>query len=93
MGMSNDDYFNMYGQAMLLFAVQMRAEDFANIKVPQEANPIKGEASKVKARAGGKPPIDYTAIEMFADLQQQLINKQYRAAHRTWLRLKRLTNA
>jgi hypothetical protein len=91
--MSNDDYFNMYGQQMLLFAIQMKAEDMANIKVPQEANPVKGGASKVKSRQGGKPPVDYTAVEMLADLQQLLIKKRYRAAHRMWLRLKRLTNA
>jgi hypothetical protein len=30
---------------------------------------------------------------MLADLQQLLIKKRYRAAHRMWLRLKRLTNA
>lgn len=93
MGMSNKDYFEMYGQQMLLFAISLKAEDLANIKVPAEANPVKGGASKVKGRAGGKPPVDYTAVEMLADLQQMLVNKQYRAAYRSWIKLRRITNA
>lgn len=92
MALRNKDFQRMYGRAMIKFILGLKTEDLANIKVPAEANPIKGERSKVKGRAGGKPPVDYTAIEMKVDMEQDLLHGRYRQAYTTYVTLMRLTN-
>lgn len=92
MSLKNKDFKEMYGKKMILFAANLPIEELANIHVPAEANPIKGERSKVKGRSGGKPPVDYTAVEILVDMQADLLRGNYRGAYRAYVTLKRLTN-
>ena len=92
MPLKDKDFKNMYGQKMILFAANLPIEELAGIRVPAEANPIKGERSKVKGHSGGKPPVDYTAVEMLVDMQHDLLHGRFRQAYRAYVTLKRLTN-
>lgn len=92
MPLKSKDFKEMFGQEMVRFALTADVRDFANIKVPAEANPVKGEKTKVAGRQGGKPPVDYTAVEMLVDMQRLLVEHRWRQAYRTYIDLKRITN-
>jgi hypothetical protein len=83
----------MYEYQMLQLAVDLKIEDLAEIKMPAEPNPIKGERTSGGAKKGGKPPVDYTAVELLVDMKSDLIKGNYRAAYQAYVTLKRLTNA
>lgn len=93
MGLRNRDFREMYGEQMIEFIRELRVEDLSGIKVPAEANPVKGERSRVSGHKGGKPPVDYSAVEILVDLRSALHDGDFRSAYSMYITLKRLTNA
>ena len=93
MSLRQNDFKRMYELQMLELAVDLKVEDLANIKMPAEPNPVKGEKTSGGGKRGGKPPVDYTAVELLVDMKSDLLNGRYREAYMAYVLLKRLTNA
>lgn len=76
---------------MALFTLSVSAADFAGISGKREKIEYteKHKSQKVK---GGRPPIDYSAVEDFVDLQRAIAAGDVDAAAPIYFRLRRLLN-
>lgn len=93
MPLRNSDFEHMYGEAMADFVKRLRVEDLANLHVPSEPNPVKGERSHISGHKGGHPPVDYSAVEALVDMKAALKDGNFREAYSLYVTLMRLTNA
>lgn len=67
----------------------VKVEYFAGLNIPTEKVPYKHNHKQYK-RKGGKPPIDFQAVECWIDLQIAMDARDYKAALPLYFFLRRL---
>lgn len=70
---------------------QLSATDFAGIQPQREKTQYTHSHKQIK-RKGGRPPIDYSAVEHFVDLQLHLSRGEYNQALPLYYYIRRLTS-
>lgn len=76
---------------MQKFAREVKAEDCAGLAGQGPRTEYKHQHKSMK-RKGGKPPADYTAVEMLIDLQIELKRNNFDDAIPLYYALKRMLN-
>lgn len=77
---------------MTWLANHLTSEDLANLSYREEKPIYLGPQRASGGYKGGKPPVDYQAVEVLVDFQAALREGQYEAAIGPYYQLIRLTN-
>jgi hypothetical protein len=81
-----------YGEVIAEFVQAVRVEYLAGLQVPAEHVQKLGPKTSGGTAKGGRPPIDYTAVEMLVDLRQAVKQGVWKEAYTMWIYLRRITN-